>query len=81
MARNGVSAGPHRILESSQNRGVAELAALMQGPIKERWEELCQRVVAEKDPKTLMNLIAEINRLLEEKERRLAAAESSKKSA
>ena len=45
----------------------------MEGPIKERWEELCRQAAEEKDPKRLLELTTEINRLLREKENRLRA--------
>jgi len=38
---------------------------------KERWMQLCEQAANEQDPDKLMELIAEINRLLEQKERRL----------
>jgi hypothetical protein len=44
----------------------------MQGPIKERWRDLCERAATEQDPKKLMPLVKEINQLLEEKQSRLA---------
>lgn len=37
----------------------------------DRWKELCERASKEQDPEKLMELIAEINLLLEAKERRL----------
>jgi hypothetical protein len=43
----------------------------MQGPIKERWQELCAQAAVEQDPMKLIELAKEINDLLEEKERRL----------
>jgi hypothetical protein len=43
----------------------------MQGPNKERWEELCRQAAEEHDPKRLNELTLEINRLLLEKEDRL----------
>jgi hypothetical protein len=43
----------------------------MQVPILERWQELCRQAAEEKDPKKLLELTAEINRLLAEKENRL----------
>jgi hypothetical protein len=43
----------------------------MQGPNLERWQELCRQAATEEDPKKLLELIAEINRLLQEKENRL----------
>ena len=43
----------------------------MKGEKKEIWMQLCERAAIEQDPDKLMDLIKEINRLLEEKERRL----------
>jgi hypothetical protein len=43
----------------------------MEVPNRERWEELCRQAAVEKDPKKLLELAAEINRLLQEKEKRL----------
>jgi uncharacterized FlaG/YvyC family protein len=40
---------------------------------KQRWQELCQQASTEQDSKKLAALIEEINRLLEEKNTRLAA--------
>lgn len=37
----------------------------------ERWMQLCEQAANEQDPDKLMELIAEINRLLEAKEQRL----------
>jgi hypothetical protein len=45
----------------------------MQGRTKERWEELCHQAAEEKDPKRLLELTTEVNRLLLEKEDRLTA--------
>jgi hypothetical protein len=36
---------------------------------EEKWLELCQQAVIEQDPQKLMALVAEIDRLLEAKER------------
>ncbi len=38
---------------------------------RERWMHLCEQAANEQDPEKLMALIAEINQLLEAKERRL----------
>jgi hypothetical protein len=38
---------------------------------KARWLELCEQASVERDPKKLMVLVAEITRLLQEKEERL----------
>ena len=43
----------------------------MKGLLKERWMQLCEQATVEQDPQKLVELINEINRLLEEKERRL----------
>ena len=43
----------------------------MQGEIKERWLQLCELAAVEQDSEKLTLLIAEINRLLAEKEERL----------
>jgi hypothetical protein len=41
---------------------------------KEEWMELCARAAKEQDPDKLMQLIAQINQLLEAKERRLKSS-------
>lgn len=43
----------------------------MQGPTREKWEELCQQAAVEQDPKKLLELVTKINRLLTEKQQRL----------
>lgn len=43
----------------------------MQGQVKEAWMQLCELAANEQDPEKLLALVKEINRLLEEKERRL----------
>ncbi len=43
----------------------------MKDESKERWLELCERASKEQDPKKMLALMSEINRLLEEKEARL----------
>jgi hypothetical protein len=42
------------------------------GKDKERWEQLCEQAAKERDPKKLVELVEEINRLLESKRARLA---------
>ena len=49
-------------------------SAIIQGQQKERWKELCELAAQEQNPERLMELVAEINRLLEQKEQRLIAA-------
>jgi hypothetical protein len=43
----------------------------MKGKAKERWMELCEQAANEMDSAKLLTLVAEINRLLEEKSRRI----------
>ena len=43
----------------------------MKGETKERWRQLCEQAAVEGDPEKLLTLVAEINRLLSEKEDRL----------
>ncbi|HYK51506.1 MAG TPA: hypothetical protein VEU94_17430 [Terriglobales bacterium] len=38
---------------------------------EERWKQLCEQAAKEQDPDKLMDLIAEINRLLAAKDKRL----------
>ena len=47
------------------------------GENKERWRELCEQAAKEQDPEKLHKLVAEINRLLEEKEARLKGKAST----
>ncbi len=46
----------------------------MQGPTRQRWQELCEQAVHELDPEKLLKLVEEINRLLSEKQGRLEQA-------
>lgn len=41
-----------------------------------RWQELCAQAAVEQDSKKLLKLIAEITRLLEEKQKRLAGEQA-----
>ena len=43
----------------------------MQGQAKELWVSLCEQAATEQNPGRLMKLIAEIDRLLREKEERV----------
>ena len=49
-------------------------SVIMQEQQKERWKELCELAAQEQNPKRLIELVAEINRLLEQREQRLIAA-------
>jgi hypothetical protein len=44
---------------------------VVRGETREKWQELCAKAAEEQDPDRLLELIAEINRLLEAKEERL----------
>jgi len=46
----------------------------MRGDIRERWQQLCEQAANEQDPLCLLELVAEINQLLSEKEERLREA-------
>ena len=48
----------------------------MKGANKERWRELCEQASVEQDPKKLLELVTEINRLLDEKKIRLRGCPS-----
>ena len=50
----------------------------MQGKTKERWVELCEQAATEQDEIRLMQLVQEINKLLIEKEERLAVQRAAK---
>jgi hypothetical protein len=43
----------------------------MKGEAKERWMELCEQAANEKDSAKLLTLVTEINKLLDEKSRRI----------
>jgi hypothetical protein len=43
----------------------------VQGETEERWRVLCEQAVTEQDSQRLLQLVAEINKLLLEKEERL----------
>lgn len=45
----------------------------MQGPVKERWQILCEQAANEQDGAKLVELIKEINDLLAAKQARLRA--------
>jgi hypothetical protein len=51
--------------------------APMQGPVKERWRQLCEQPTVEQDPTKLLELAQQINELLEEKEPRLLGKSSN----
>lgn len=51
----------------------------MKGEQKERWMQLCALAAVEQDSDKLMALVEQINRLLEEKERRLAVSPQQQK--
>ena len=53
----------------------------LQGETKQRWQSLSEQAATEQDPQLVMALIEEINRLLEEKEKRLLAGRANAQSA
>jgi hypothetical protein len=53
----------------------------MEDPKKEHWMVLCEQAATEQDPHRLMQLIAEIDRLLREKEQRLTQRSGSESAA
>jgi len=50
----------------------------MQGKVKEEWMQLCEQAVVEQDAEKLMALVTEINRMLDEKDRRLKSGKPPK---
>jgi hypothetical protein len=49
----------------------------MVSPQKERWEQLCAQVQVEEDPSKISELVAEISKLLKEKEARFKGHKDS----
>ncbi|MCU1271872.1 MAG: hypothetical protein JWN74_3166 [Acidobacteriaceae bacterium] len=43
----------------------------MKGETKEHWTQLCELAASEQDPDKLLDLVKEINRMLEEREKLL----------
>ncbi len=48
-----------------------EAKSAMKGEERERWKQLCEQAANEQDTEKLMELVAEINRLLDLKQQRL----------
>ena len=53
----------------------------MNSDSKERWMQLCEQAAVEQDPRKLLELVAEINRVLEKREDRLKDGNLSTSSA
>jgi hypothetical protein len=53
---------------------LSELRAVLQEKVQsgETWMALCERAAVEQDPKKLLELVSEINRLFDARERRLS---------
>lgn len=49
----------------------------MQGKTRERWQELCEQAANEKDPRKMLELVEEINRLLGIKYDRISHADGT----
>jgi hypothetical protein len=54
------------------------MLAAMKNQQKERWQELCEQAITEQDPKRMLELATEINKLLDEKFDRLAGKTQDK---
>jgi hypothetical protein len=54
----------------------ADEGGLVRGEKKEKWMALCEQAANEQDPEKLMALVAEIDRLLAEKQERLRKQKS-----
>ena len=59
------------LLDSIQENETRFGGDTLSGETKERWIELCEQASKEQDPNKLMALVAEIDRLLEEKQDRI----------
>jgi hypothetical protein len=59
--------------ESRSTNLTSRLILAMQGPVKERWQILCEQAANEQDGAKLVELIKEINELLAAKQARLKA--------
>jgi hypothetical protein len=55
-----------------QATNVPRTGGFLIGEKKERWQELCELASVEQDTQRLLEIVKEINRLLEEKSKRLA---------
>jgi hypothetical protein len=53
----------------------------MRGQTKGRWEKLCEQAAVEQNPERLVELAAEITRLLEQKEKRLTGQKADQQTA
>lgn len=58
----------HRVLRACKNSGGIKAEV----KDKEHWTELCRQAAVEQDPKKMLQLVTEINRLLAEKQEKLA---------
>jgi hypothetical protein len=54
---------------------------ILKGETLELWQKFCQQAAIEQDPTRLIELVAEINRLLTEKEQRLNQQRAGEKQA
>jgi len=58
----------------------SEVRNVMQGKVREQWMQLCEQAAVEQDAEKLLALVKEINRMLDEKDRRLQLAEAVRRS-
>jgi hypothetical protein len=66
-----------RILSRMKNpgdRSISDLKMPLQENIQQQWMALCERAAVEKDPKKLLELVSEINRLLQVRKEHLVKA-------
>jgi hypothetical protein len=74
-SRDAINQTPHREANKSLDGDARELvveAAKDTNHNAENWVELCARAAMEQDPKKLLELVSEINRLLEVRKNRLS---------
>ena len=72
VSANGIKAGMNEKPETMNPECPSLEAPNGQVPVKECWTELCRQASVEKDPRKLLQLVTEINRLLAERQARLA---------
>ena len=72
VSANGIKAGMNEKPETMKPERPNLEAPNGQVLVKECWTELCRQASVEKDPRKLLQLVTEINRLLAERQARLA---------
>ena len=72
VSANGIKGGMNEKPETMNPERPNLEAPNGQVLVKECWTELCRKASVEKDPRKLLQLVTEINRLLAERHARLA---------